>query len=87
MLCTLLGCGDSSVDAGESFAPCSQAVAESDSFVHDGTRFLAPAASGYATSADGLEWEEHDEAIMLKAVLLSVAQILKQPVYLLLMPE
>ena len=45
-----------SADAGESFQACDALVAESDAFAHDGTRWIAAAAGGHATSPDGLNW-------------------------------
>ena len=49
-----------STDKGDHWQACAAAVANSASFVHDGTRWLAPAAGGYASSDDGVSWTMHN---------------------------
>jgi hypothetical protein len=48
-----------SVDKGDHWQPCDASVANSASFVHDGTRWITRAGSGYAASSDGLTWTMH----------------------------
>jgi hypothetical protein len=48
-----------STDKGDHWKACAASVAASNSFVHDGTRWVTRAAGGYATSTDGAAWTMH----------------------------
>ncbi len=48
-----------STNAGDDWEPCAPAVKTSTSFVHDGTRWVAPVTGGYASSSDGKAWMMH----------------------------
>jgi hypothetical protein len=48
-----------SADKGDHWQACDASVATSNSFVHDGTRWVTRAGSGYATSTDGVSWVAH----------------------------
>ncbi len=48
-----------STDAGDDFQPCDSAVAEADSFVFDGNRWVAPVPGGYAESDTAEVWSVH----------------------------
>ena len=51
-----------STEDGDGFQPCAAAVAQSDSFVHDGARWIAPVPGGYASSDDAVVWTTHTVA-------------------------
>jgi hypothetical protein len=48
-----------SPDKGDHWQACDASVATSASFVHDGTRWIARAGNGYASSTDGVAWTQH----------------------------
>jgi hypothetical protein len=48
-----------SSDKGDHWSACAASVATSDSFVHDGARWVTRAGNGYATSPDGIAWTTH----------------------------
>jgi hypothetical protein len=48
-----------SSDKGDHWKACAASVANSNSFVYDGTRWVTRAAGGYATSSDGVAWTMH----------------------------
>jgi hypothetical protein len=51
-----------SVDLGVSYEVCDAVVADSDSFVFDGTRWVTQVAGGFAESMDGTTWTRTDVA-------------------------
>jgi hypothetical protein len=48
-----------SSDLGDHWNACPALIASSLSFVHDGARWVARVASGYATSSDAITWTMH----------------------------
>ena len=50
-----------STDGGEVWDSCPALISHANSFVYDGTQWVAAIDDGYATSTDGEEWVEHPQ--------------------------